>query len=681
MGGEWEVLSASVESGDAERVAAQLTEHSEEFSSESLGRLLGTAILRGHLHVARLLIEAGADVNAYRESAGCEHPEADAADHAAEAPYLPPLFTAVNQENRDAVRLLLEAGADINLRLPQSGLTALDCAGASGDLPMLEYLDQHGARIGPLTLARAMEGTGDAHGRRAAAVQWLLDRGASPAWWDRTLLGNAIYHADPDTVLLLLDRGEDVLWVNAAGQTALQYASDLRAREEQASVNDVQLLARRSEVVRILQAHDSNRFPVRRRLGAHALTAFLQRFPVILGLPVVLVVGWLVFEFSRPQDDVADSTDPPPASVGDAGQLPASAAKESVDLVEFLGSRASRGGLHVADRLVSSPNVAQGLLALRDSTHPRFADACARMAPELPQGMCPFIEVRQCVGSGCFVDGIRRAGAPFDLFSAPGAPVREWTAARGQPFLAETTWLFTVPCRAIVDYVDPNYGGLRVGEKAYALSYVGEGTYRYATPRGIRAATVTDEVRHVDCADHWDRSEIWIRLRAEDGTTGWTPATDALQGTSNHEPPIPDADWPIALGASRIPSMPRGALCAYPDRPLDGAEMGILFEDSLLRGQTADGAPWTLVIGSLRGDEGNTFLLDGENLRKNGNYRLESNRICFNQIATRDWHCVAVARCWGQMGGEGFVIANSAQEQMGLILEYEMAFSQGVWAD
>jgi hypothetical protein len=53
MGGEWEVLSASVESGDAERVAVQLTEHSEKFSSESLGRLLGTAILRGHLHVAR----------------------------------------------------------------------------------------------------------------------------------------------------------------------------------------------------------------------------------------------------------------------------------------------------------------------------------------------------------------------------------------------------------------------------------------------------------------------------------------------------------------------------------------------------------------------------------------------------------------------------------------------------
>ena len=124
----------------------------------------------------------------------------------------------------------------------------------------------------------------------------------------------------------------------------------------------------------------------------------------------------------------------------------------------------------------------------------RFADLCAHVEHGLPRGMCPFIEVRQCVGSGCFVDGIRRAGAPFDLLSAPGAATREWTAATGQAFLAETNWIFTVPCRAQVEVTEPHYSDLRVGERSYALSYAGEGTFRYLTKRGQRNSAVGDRV-------------------------------------------------------------------------------------------------------------------------------------------------------------------------------------------
>jgi hypothetical protein len=225
----------TVESGDVSRVRAALAEQTEGVDSHGLGLLLGIAMERGKLSVEGALIQAGADVNAFRERPASGVSPARAGGNAdfTEEPFAPPLFTAVDTGAVDGVRLLLESGADVNLRLPEAGTTALDSAAGRGNQTMMAYLHQQGAQIGPRTLAVAIRGTrAFGRGARVAAVRWLLDHGATLESSERTLLGEAIDQADPDLVRMLLARGEDFLWVNAAGQTALQLAEDLHARGE-----------------------------------------------------------------------------------------------------------------------------------------------------------------------------------------------------------------------------------------------------------------------------------------------------------------------------------------------------------------------------------------------------------------------------------------------------------------
>jgi hypothetical protein len=271
---------------------------------------------------------------------------------------------------------------------------------------------------------------------------------------------------------------------------------------------------------------------------------------LVIGLAVGMIwVAWLLSEHK-----LADNSDTTLSAQRGWGSPPIG----EVDLLQYLHADLRRRGSDGRSQGSAVPNIAGTLRGVREAMRERFADLCAGVEHGLPREMCPFIEVRQCVGEGCFVDGIRRAGAPFDLFSAPGAAVRQRTAASGQPFLAETTWIFTVPCRAQVEAAEPHYSDLRVGERLYALSYAGEGTFRYLTQRGQRNSALDDQVQHTDCPDYWDRSESWTRLRAADGRTGWARVSDELQGTSIHEPPILDDNWPETLPASFDPFAAKG---------------------------------------------------------------------------------------------------------------------------
>jgi ankyrin repeat protein len=119
------------------------------------------------------------------------------------------------EQRLEVARILIAAGADVNARHPSSGSTPLfDAAGMGPNHSerMIQLLLAHGADVRavdrngtPLLVAAA--GRGD-----RTAVRLLLDRGADVNAADRggTALSSAAYGGHLDVVALLLDRGADV---------------------------------------------------------------------------------------------------------------------------------------------------------------------------------------------------------------------------------------------------------------------------------------------------------------------------------------------------------------------------------------------------------------------------------------------------------------------------------------
>lgn len=96
---EVELLQA-IERGDTDRVKVLLQEKLNPNARLGQITMLCQAAREGHLEIAKLLIEAGADVN-QRASEG----------------YFNPLLYAAYDGNLEVVRILLEAGADVNIRV------------------------------------------------------------------------------------------------------------------------------------------------------------------------------------------------------------------------------------------------------------------------------------------------------------------------------------------------------------------------------------------------------------------------------------------------------------------------------------------------------------------------------------------------------------------------------------
>ena len=203
---------------------------------------LHAAVDKGHLGVAKLLVERGADM-------GCRDSQSQTPLHVAsyrghtEVVSLliyhgadlnaegfnqeTSLYLALKEGRRDIAKLLLEHRADIN-RPEIRGLTALHYALLHGHSDIVQFLLDHGAdtnrrdnrSLTPLHHA-SMEGLND-------IVQLLLDHGA-----DVNLPGNrgltALHHASlrglNDIVRLLLDRGADTNRRDNRGRTALHHAS------------------------------------------------------------------------------------------------------------------------------------------------------------------------------------------------------------------------------------------------------------------------------------------------------------------------------------------------------------------------------------------------------------------------------------------------------------------------
>ncbi|KAJ9469582.1 putative ankyrin repeat protein L93 [Diplonema papillatum] len=137
------------------------------------------------------------------------------------------LLKAVKAGNHKAVDLFLRAGVDVNGRHYTDGWTSLMAAADNGDVKLMTFLVDKGARVnhkknnGCTALMSAAD-LGD-----LASIRFLLDRGALPndeakeGW---TALMYAAKHGVTQAVAMLLDAGSDVNATSIDGWTATKLA-------------------------------------------------------------------------------------------------------------------------------------------------------------------------------------------------------------------------------------------------------------------------------------------------------------------------------------------------------------------------------------------------------------------------------------------------------------------------
>ena len=274
-----EALFTAIEQGDPEIVRLLVEAGADVNAAEGFGgnTALHEAVEQGNTEIVQILVDAGADVEAKGfmnrtplslaaeegateimqillgrdpdtgTSAGGEDKEAPSPSAiGSEA-----LFTAIEQGDPEIVRLLVEAGADVNAAEGFGGNTALHEAVEQGNTEIVQILVDAGADVEakgfmnrtPLSLA-AEEGATE-------IMQILLGRdpdtgtsaggedkeAPSPSAIGSEALFTAIEQGDPEIVRLLVEAGADV---NAAegfgGNTALHEAV------EQGNTEIVQIL-------------------------------------------------------------------------------------------------------------------------------------------------------------------------------------------------------------------------------------------------------------------------------------------------------------------------------------------------------------------------------------------------------------------------------------------------------
>jgi ankyrin repeat protein len=169
---------------------------------------LAKILRRQHVNVARLLLEKGADVHGWDKYGGC-------------------LCEAVKSSNGDAVRLLLNYKANVNV-LKDDGTSALIVAAGCSFDGIVSLLLDHGADIENCTkngvrALHALTRAGDLE-----TVPILLQRGAAPNVQmsdGRTPLHIAVKTGQIAMTALLLENGADPKLVDSEGMAAQQPAS------------------------------------------------------------------------------------------------------------------------------------------------------------------------------------------------------------------------------------------------------------------------------------------------------------------------------------------------------------------------------------------------------------------------------------------------------------------------
>lgn len=185
--------------------------HSTDTQRPSLSTALTLAIHTNDVTTAQALLDAGLNPNHH------------------EASMLPPLFYAVEGGNTRITGLLIQHGADVNVRLGKDEATPLMRAAASQHPDIVSLLLKAGAqldaqdRLGATALMWASVKGCHACATRLIAAGALLDvRGRM----GETALQLAVETGNLDMVKLLLDAGADHTLATMVGTTPLQAAEN-----------------------------------------------------------------------------------------------------------------------------------------------------------------------------------------------------------------------------------------------------------------------------------------------------------------------------------------------------------------------------------------------------------------------------------------------------------------------
>jgi len=172
---------------------------------------LHTAAERGRVEIAKLLIEAGADVNIQRFRS-----------------LEVPLHSAAEHGHVEIARLLIKAGADVNAA-DFHGELPWHKAAERGHIEIVELLIEHGVAIAARTDAGMTALHLAAWGGHADIVILLIEHGADVNAADNSgeiALHNAAYRCKIDVARLLIEKGAKVNAVNNDGETPLHKVLD-----------------------------------------------------------------------------------------------------------------------------------------------------------------------------------------------------------------------------------------------------------------------------------------------------------------------------------------------------------------------------------------------------------------------------------------------------------------------
>lgn len=179
-----EDLMLLAKKGDAEGIQSLInSDRNHAIPLEDLNEALFDATAHGSPKTIKVLISAGANINAKRDDIGYT-----------------PLMDAVNSSDEDTTRELIELGADVNVA-NSIGRTALRYAVHYGVFEIMKTLVEKGANINSQDIS-----------------------GVTP-------LMQAVWHNESKMVRYLVDKGADITIKDSEGHTALSDAIEMKNNE------------------------------------------------------------------------------------------------------------------------------------------------------------------------------------------------------------------------------------------------------------------------------------------------------------------------------------------------------------------------------------------------------------------------------------------------------------------